>query len=605
MRLTIFMKTSTYLLLLSTLTIYMGTFTKICQGNERNTQITVSSSSVEDETINQLYEQRSWFKSDDLSFDSIQFGNEADIPIEDVQAKIIGASYDDSVASLAAKIWLIDHAEHSVDAGYYIFRNDLVGSAFLGALCQAVQRGVDVRMLVDSFGSVHPIHPALKAFEKCGENAGYIKNSQGQETTKRARSQTVIFNAISKVFVNHNRRAHDKLLIVDGAFPEKAWLMTGGRNITLSYYGFKMDGSRDLSAYKDMEILVKPMNVPGMTNTVGQTTERYFTILFSYRTNKRLRPKLSYKKQQRKLIESLEKIRQMTDFAKAYDAIPEYLYTDLHPAKVRLAHELGNLVNKNVIRKYDTNLKKNPNSIMGIVDRLLQSGSESRTIRLVSPYLFIAKYEREDGTIYYDGKKAINDWLDQHPENQLEIVTNSVLTSDNFFAQSIIDMDTAPRLLLTPAFEKQWQKPIKKSELNPEFVESSEWQKMISNPRIIIYQTGKIDSDLLGGDVAYGKLHAKFYFSDTVGFVGTTNLDYRSRLFNNEMGYFFTGEELIEDLIEEFELLKSQSYIWGSPEWFKMRAAVREKGGFFKSRWTKGQHSTFARLTNSGLHWLF
>ncbi len=350
--------------------------------------------------------------------------------------------------------------------------------------------------------------------------------------------------------------------------------------MTLSYYGFKEDGSKDLSAYKDMEILIKPQNVPGMINSVGKTAEQYFNTLFSHRTNKLLNPMLPYGWQQKKLIESLGKIRKMDDFAKAYEAIPEYIYTDLYPAKVRLAHELGNLVNRNVVRKYDKNIQKNPNSIMGIADRILQADSDTRTIRLVSPYLFIARYEREDGSVYYDGKEVVNEWLSRHPDNLLEIVTNSVLTSDNFFTQSIIDMDTAPRLLLTHEFEKQWQKPIRKSELNPELVESKEWREMISNPKIRIYQTGKIDSNLLGGDVAYGKLHAKYYLGDTYGFVGTTNLDYRSRLFNNEMGYFFKSEELIADLIKEFELLKSQSYIWGSPEWLEMRDAVLEKGGF-------------------------
>ena len=37
---------------------------------------------------------------------------------------------------------------------YYIFADDLVGLAILGALCDAVQRGVDIRIMVDSLGSV-------------------------------------------------------------------------------------------------------------------------------------------------------------------------------------------------------------------------------------------------------------------------------------------------------------------------------------------------------------------------------------------------------------------------------------------------------------------
>jgi phosphatidylserine/phosphatidylglycerophosphate/cardiolipin synthase-like enzyme len=41
--------------------------------------------------------------------------------------------------SLAAKIWSIENAQHTVDATYYIFKPDLVGYAVLGALCNAVK----------------------------------------------------------------------------------------------------------------------------------------------------------------------------------------------------------------------------------------------------------------------------------------------------------------------------------------------------------------------------------------------------------------------------------------------------------------------------------
>ncbi len=54
-----------------------------------------------------------------------------------------------------------------------------------------------------------------------------------------------------------NRRSHDKLLVLDGAFPGKAMVITGGRNISLSYYGLKADGSTDPDTFRDLKILVK------------------------------------------------------------------------------------------------------------------------------------------------------------------------------------------------------------------------------------------------------------------------------------------------------------------------------------------------------------
>ena len=70
------------------------------------------------------------------------------------------------------------------------------------------------------------------------------------------------------------------------------------------------------------------------------------------------------------------------------------------------------------------------------------------------------------------------------------------------------------------------------------------------------------------------------------------------------MGYFFESEKLAEDLKTEFELLKSQSYLWGSPEWLQMRQRVKETKSA-KGKWTKKQRSTFKRLYASGLHWQF
>jgi phosphatidylserine/phosphatidylglycerophosphate/cardiolipin synthase-like enzyme len=63
---------------------------------------------------------------------------QAEIPIQGAQAKLLGPSQEDGLRSLAAKIWMIDHAEHTIDATYYIFSRDRVGRAMLGALCNAV-----------------------------------------------------------------------------------------------------------------------------------------------------------------------------------------------------------------------------------------------------------------------------------------------------------------------------------------------------------------------------------------------------------------------------------------------------------------------------------
>ena len=182
---------------------------------------------------------------------------------------------------------MIDNAKHTLDATYYIFKRDLVGDSMLGALCNAVKRGVDVRFMVDSIGSMDSNHRGLKALETCAADAGFMRNADGQVTTRKARVQV----AISKIFVNANRRSHDKLMVVDGSFPDRAMAMTGGRNISLSYYGIKADGSPDPDTYMDAEILVRTSGSrTSNEETVGEVSEAYFTLLFFFENNHRLRP---------------------------------------------------------------------------------------------------------------------------------------------------------------------------------------------------------------------------------------------------------------------------------------------------------------------------
>jgi phosphatidylserine/phosphatidylglycerophosphate/cardiolipin synthase-like enzyme len=165
-------------------------------------------------------------------------------------------------------------------------------------------------------------------------------------------------------------------------------------------------------------------------------------------------------------------------------------------------------------------------------------------------------------------------------------------------------MDTAPRLLLTDEQQAVWLSGRRDSELNQEFVNSDAWKRVFSHPRLRIYQTGKLDSVLIGGDRHYGKLHAKCFFVGDFGFVGTSNFDYRSRVFNNEMGFYYLDPELSGDLNRVFEQLKAISLRWGSEDWLEMRRRLIAQGGF-KGYTTATQRGRYKFLKGTGLIWLF
>jgi phosphatidylserine/phosphatidylglycerophosphate/cardiolipin synthase-like enzyme len=579
--------------------------TDTCPANSQDFSDCPPPEAIEDPFITALYLRRTWVSADEHQVDVVDIGVALDIPEQNARTKFLGARSEDALNSLAAKIWMIENARHTIDATYYIFKRDLIGEAILGALCNAVKRGVDIRFMVDSVGSIDSTHSGLKALETCADDAGYMRNADGKLTNKRARIQVVVFNAVSNVFVRLNRRSHDKLLVVDGRFPEHAMVMTGGRNVSLSYYGINADGSPNPDTYMDAEILLRTSANPDADPyPLGALTANYYTILFLFDDNKRLSPSRTaealgiYDSKQQMAQEALAKLKALPSVKTQLDAMPTYLEQGWHESEIILAHELDNLTNKKLFSGVVENLDNNDNSIQYLLRQI--PGRHYKQRRIVSPYLFAAQYYDEEGNLVLDSARNVRDWLEQHPESSLEIITNSVLTSDNFSAQSVIDMNMAPRLLLTPELQEAWLESRDDSEMRPDLVESEEWIKLVNHPRLKIYETGRLDDRLLGGDVDYGKLHAKYIVMDDAGFVGTTNFDDRSGLINNEMGFFFSGEEMAKDLHADFELLKSRSYLWGSPEWLEFRRRVFELDGL-KGNTSKSQRAIYKTLRAVGL----
>lgn len=579
----------------------------VCPPGTRNLPDCPPLEAVDDPEVNEIYRSRTWLPADEVPVDLVELGKEAEIPVQNARTKFLGPSVHAAIDSLAVKLWMIENAEHTIDFTYYIFKTDMVGYALVGALCNAVKRGVDIRVTVDSLGSFSGSHSTLKALETCAGQAGFMRNSEGQLTTRKARIQVVVFNAISRIG-KPNRRSHDKLLVMDGSFEGKSAVITGGRNISEDYYGIRGDGSVDPDPFRDAEILIR--SAEGAVEediTVGELSEKYASILFLLDFNKNISPgRGSTGLYEKELMRAQYYLRQLKsfDYFKPHMAeMDEYMNSGFHHSRVRLGHELGNLTDKRVVTEAESNQERNPNSIMEVLAQIGEEAPDLKAVRIVSPYLFLARYKTRDGELIRDEAEEFREWLDEHPERSLEIITNSVLTSDNFPAQSIIDMETAPRLLLIPEMIEQWLAIKSPDEMDSELVNSEAWARLTSHPRLKVYETGRLDSILLGGDQSYGKLHAKFLMAEDVGFVGTTNFDYRSRLYNNEMGFFFQDPGLAADVHAGFDDLVELSYRWGSPEWLELRKQVIEKGGM-KGKSTKSQRSWYKFFNKTGIIWL-
>jgi len=155
--------------------------------------------------------------------------------------------------AFGARLALIDMAESSIDAQYFLMKKDMVGLVFVAKLLEAADRGVRVRFLLDDvFTSVDDEafltinqHPNIKMrlFNPVGRGGSSLLNFLGD-------------------FDRANRRMHNKSLTIDNQVS-----IVGGRNIAEEYYELKKDGK-----FKDLDIL----GVGPVAGDIAKTFDRFW-----------------------------------------------------------------------------------------------------------------------------------------------------------------------------------------------------------------------------------------------------------------------------------------------------------------------------------------
>ncbi len=112
-----------------------------------------------------------------------------------------------------AMIQAIDGASRSISLCTYIFDDDRAGRPFVEALGRAVGRGVEIRVLIDDFGSRHRLWSVVGPLQNVG-----------------VRVARFLPTLAPGWFPYLNLRNHRKILVVDGCVG-----FTGGMNILEDY----------------------------------------------------------------------------------------------------------------------------------------------------------------------------------------------------------------------------------------------------------------------------------------------------------------------------------------------------------------------------------
>ncbi|MDZ4700583.1 MAG: phospholipase D family protein [Rhodothermales bacterium] len=149
---------------------------------------------------------------------------------------------------------LVDAAQDTIDALYYIWRGDQSGLLLFEALWRAAERGVRVRLLLDD-GTTEELDPTLAGLDTHPNIEVRIYNPLRWRKLR-------YMNALTD-FWRSNRRMHNKSLTVDG----KA-IVTGGRNVGNEYYA-----EGDGMAFTDLDVLA----IGAVVEEAGTMFDLYWT----------------------------------------------------------------------------------------------------------------------------------------------------------------------------------------------------------------------------------------------------------------------------------------------------------------------------------------
>lgn len=145
-----------------------------------------------------------------------------------------------STNALMSRIALADRAKQSIDLQYYIFNNDATGRLVTQRLLAAADRGVRVRLLIDDIG-VHDEINMLNALNAHKNIKVRLFNPF------HTRDPSFLSKLTQFLFDEHrlNRRMHNKSYIVDNNVA-----IVGGRNIGDAYF----DAANDTN-FRDLDLI--------------------------------------------------------------------------------------------------------------------------------------------------------------------------------------------------------------------------------------------------------------------------------------------------------------------------------------------------------------
>ena len=163
---------------------------------------------------------------------------------------------EDGTDALATRLLLAQKAEKSIDAQYYLMKNDVVGGCFLHTLLEAADRGVRVRFLLDDMFTKGYDRVMAALCTHPNFELRIFNPFQRSLITERSIAGT------ARDFNRINRRMHNKTFTVDNQMT-----VVGGRNMADEYFGV----NKTAKFHDDDVVCVGPV-----VQDVSATFDRYW-----------------------------------------------------------------------------------------------------------------------------------------------------------------------------------------------------------------------------------------------------------------------------------------------------------------------------------------
>jgi putative cardiolipin synthase len=443
----------------------------------------------------------------------------ANLPEAQSGFRMLSAGID----GLLARVEVIDAARRSLDLQYYIFRGDQSGLIVASALLRAAERGVRVRLIVDDGESVRGDEKILAMAAHAGIEIRLFNPFRYRGHSWFFRGTEFLFNKSRLDY-----RMHNKLLVADNSV-----VLIGGRNIGDQY--FQIDPE---SQFGDDDLITAGPIVRKLSDVFDefwnsaeavpvQAVDRKHTSAAALAG---LRAAIS--------ADELPPVQPISDFAKRL-AAGEPLGSII-AAKTPLIASHARLVYDSPDKKHVTAGMSPGNLIYDAVAD--EAKSVSTEMLAVTPYLVPSPDELQTMKSERDRNAAVR------------ILTNSLQSAPDLAAHAGY-MHYRPAMLQAG-------------------IQLYEIRSLLGSTR------GSGQGKAISRHGHYS-LHGKIYVFDRRSiFVGSLNLDQRSKLLNTEIGLIIHSPSLAEQAALRFEALSSldNSYT------VELRAAESKSSLVWKTR---------------------